>query len=226
MRTVQRWDYDGEGIDEASLPAAPGEAVASWVDQARQRAIEGQDLKEPDAISVATVDADGQPSVRTVLMRYLEDDGPGFYCNLRSRKARALQANPRIAATLTWVPMFRAVRFEGQAVELPRPVVQRYFESRPWGSRVGAWASHQSEPADSRDQLSEAVAHFEQLYPDHGRPDDVPLPPFWGGYRIDCRRVELWGGRSSRLHDRFVYERTGEGDLFDAASWRVRRLQP
>lgn len=226
MRTVERWDYDGEGIHEESLPAAPWDAVASWVDQARQRAGEQADMREPDAISVATVDPDGQPSVRTVLMRYLSPAGPGFYCNLRSRKALALAQNPRIAATLTWVPMFRAIRFEGTAIQLSREIVTDYFRSRPYGSRIGAWASHQSQPAASRAQLEEDVRRFEQRWPDHGEPDDVPLPDHWGGFVVDCNRVELWGGRSSRLHDRFVYSRVGQGDLADAASWQVQRLQP
>lgn len=226
MRTVERWDYDGEGIHEESLPADPWHSVASWVDQARERAEQQADMREPDALSVATVDSDGQPSVRTVLMRYLEPNGPGFYCNLASRKGRDLAENPRIAATLTWVPMFRAIRFEGTACPLPRDVVQRYFESRPWGSRVGAWASHQSQPVDSRDKLESDVEHFARLYPDHGKPDDVPLPDFWGGFLITCNRVELWGGRSSRLHDRFVYSRIGDGELDDAASWAVQRLEP
>ena len=124
MLTVDRWDYDGEGIDEATLPADPWTAIRSWVEQARERALAGPDLKEPDAISVATVDADGQPSVRTVLMRHLDPAGPGFYCNLDSRKGRALATHPQIAATLAWVPMFRAIRFEGVAEQLDRDTVR------------------------------------------------------------------------------------------------------
>ena len=225
MEPIARWDYAGEGLDEQHIPAAPWELVRGWVEQARARSQQESDLREPDQISIATVDADGGPSVRTVLMRYLEPAGPGFYTNLDSRKAVALQENPKIAGTVTWAPMFRAIRFEGTARLLDRDTVRTYFESRPWGSRIGAWASAQSQPIHDRTVLEDRVRELELKFPDTGHADDVPLPDNWGGYVIDCHAVEFWTGRSSRLHDRLVYLREGDGDLADDC-WRVERRQP
>ncbi|TWE11689.1 pyridoxamine 5'-phosphate oxidase [Rudaeicoccus suwonensis] len=226
VEPIKRWDYDGDGLDESALPTAPWPVIERWVTDARRRQDAEGDVPEPDAISVATADADGQPHVRTVLMRYLEADGPGFYTNFGSRKGLDLQANPQIAAALTWPPMFRAIRFTGRAVRLDRGIVTEYFQSRPYGSRVGAWASHQSQSAPDRSALESSVAAYEQTFPDHDRPDDVPLPDFWGGYRIECDEVEFWAGRASRLHDRLVFVRTAAGDLADGSVWRIERRQP
>lgn len=223
---VARWDYDGEGIDEAMLPGDPWTAITGWIEAARERSLTEPDVPEPDAISVATADAQGQPHVRTVLMRYLTPHGPGFYTNLQSLKGRDLAANPRISAALTWPPMFRAIRFTGTAQELPRDVVTEYFQSRPWGSRIGAWASAQSEPVERRAVLEERTEHFAHRWPDRGQPGDVPLPDFWGGYLIRCQEIELWAGRHSRQHDRLVYVRTAPGTLADHAAWRIERRQP
>lgn len=226
MQPIERWDYAGEGLSEEQLPDAPLPLIEAWLEQARRRQHELGDVPEPDAISVATVDGDGQPRVRTVLMRYLTEQGPGFYTNLDSRKGHDLAGNPRVAATVTWTSMYRAVRFAGVARELDRETVRSYFESRPWGSRVGAWASQQSEPIGSRADLERQVAQFEERWPDTGRADDVPLPDRWGGYVIDCTEVEFWAGRASRLHDRLVFLREGEGDLATPGAWRVERRQP
>ena len=226
MLPIERWDYAGEGLTEDQLPPQPWSLLTAWVEQAHQRQHERGDVPEPDAISVATADDQGRPHVRTVLMRYLEPDGPGFYTNLDSRKGRDLAANDAVAAALTWPPMYRAIRFTGRAVPLERDVVRDYFVSRPWGSRVGAWASHQSQPVATRAELEHAVRSFEQKWPDTGSADDVPLPDFWGGYRIACTEIEFWAGRSSRLHDRLVFVRVGSGDLADPASWRVERREP
>ncbi|WP_265443654.1 pyridoxamine 5'-phosphate oxidase [Flexivirga meconopsidis] len=226
MQPIKRWDYAGEGLDESELPPAPWAVVERWVDDARIRQEERGDVPEPDAISVATVDGAGQPHVRTVLLRYLTPAGPGFYTNLQSRKGLDLQANPRIAAALTWPAMYRAIRFVGTAQELDRETVTEYFQSRPYGSRIGAWASRQSEPASGRIELEDAVAAYERKWPDTGSADDVPLPVHWGGYAVRCDEVEFWAGRASRLHDRLVYVRCADGDLANPETWRIERRQP
>lgn len=221
-----RVDYEGEGLAEADAPDAPLPLVLSWIREAVARQAERGDVPEPTAISVATVDADGLPDVRTVLLKGLDAAGPYFLTNLDSAKGRQLRANPGIAAALTWPSMFRAVRFRGRAEELSRAEVTDYFRTRPWSSRVSAHASAQSQPAPDRASLETAYQQSAERFPDTGEPDAVPVPEVWGGYRIAVERVEVWAGRRSRLHDRLVWERTGPGGLDDPAAWRRLRLQP
>ncbi|HET7762372.1 MAG TPA: pyridoxamine 5'-phosphate oxidase [Phycicoccus sp.] len=222
----RRVDYTGDGLAEAQLLATPYAQVKAWVDDAVRRAEQGPDVVEPHAMSVATVDAHGSPSVRTVLMRFLDARGPGFVTDTTSRKGRDLAANPAVAASLVWPAMYRAIRFRGRAVPLEREAVEAYFGARPWASRISAWASRQSEPIGSRDELEAQYARRAEQFPDRGGPGDVPVPDSWGGYRITCDEVELWAGRRNRLHDRIVYSRVGPGDLDDAPSWAVSRRQP
>lgn len=221
-----RDDHTGEGLTESDLLETPYAQVSAWVDDAVRRSEEAPDVVEPFALSVATVDREGRPNVRTVLMRFLDERGPGFVTATTSRKGRELAANPAVAASLTWPAMYRAVRFRGSAVPLDDAEVEAYWSTRPWGSRISAWASRQSEPVASRADLEAEYERRAAEFPDRGGEDDVPVPGFWGGYRIVCDEVELWAGRRDRLHDRVVYTRTGEGDLGDAASWRVGRRQP
>lgn len=220
-----RTEYAGPGLGESQLAGTPFGQISRWVTEARERQAEHGDVPEPDAISVATVDADG-PDVRTVLMRFLDPRGPGFVTNLASIKGRQLAADPRIAASLTWPSMFRAIRFRGTAQMVEAAEVQDYWQQRPWGSRISAWASDQSRPASGRAQLEEDFQRYAARFPDHGRPDDVPVPEDWGAWRIRADRVEFWAGRPNRLHDRLVLTRVGAGDLDDAASWSLTRLQP
>ncbi|QKE82571.1 pyridoxamine 5'-phosphate oxidase [Arthrobacter sp. NEB 688] len=222
----RRIDYTGDGLAEEQLLETPFAQVSAWVDDAVRRSDEQGDVVEPLAASVATVDAEGRPNVRTVLLRFLDEQGPGFVTALTSTKGRELTTNPHAAAGLTWAAMYRAVRFRGRAVELEREAVEEYWASRPWGSRISAWASDQSRPVGSRADLEAAYRARAEEFPDHGSQDDVPVPDFWGGFRIVCDEVELWAGRRNRLHDRIVYTRVGEGDLSDAASWEVSRRQP
>jgi pyridoxamine 5'-phosphate oxidase len=178
------------------------------------------------ALSVATVDAAGRPNVRTVLMRFFDERGPGFVTGTESTKGREIAATGGIAAALTWPAMFRAIRFRGVAQELSRDEVAGYFGSRPWASRISAWASRQSQPIEGRVGLEQAYARYAAQFPDNGSADDVPVPDFWGGYRVVCDEVEFWGGRSNRLHDRLVFTRVAEGSLDDAAAWALSRRQP
>lgn len=223
---AERHDYDGY-LDEADVPDAPLPVVQAWVADAIERmpSLPGG-LAEPTALSVATVDADGAPDVRTVLMRDLDEVGPSFFTSLRSAKGEQLAHEPRVAAALTWPSLFRAVRFRGVARPLPEQEVRDYFVSRPWGSRVAAHASAQSRPVPDRASLETAYRQSAERYPDTGSPDDVPVPQGWGGYRIAVDRVELWAGRPSRLHDRLVWERTGPGGLDVPQAWSRSRLGP
>ncbi|EAP98594.1 Pyridoxamine 5'-phosphate oxidase [Janibacter sp. HTCC2649] len=226
MNDVTRIDYTGTGLSEEEVAATPWQQATLWVDEAVERSRAQADVPEPHALSVATVDAHGIPNVRTVLMRFFDERGPGFLTNTLSAKGIELSGNSGIAASLTWPSMFRAIRFRGSAVLLEREEVTDYFGSRPWGSRISAWASRQSEPATSRAELETAYATYAARWPDRGNVDDVPVPDFWGGYRIACDEVEFWGGRTNRLHDRLVFTRVAEGSLDEAPAWSLGRRQP
>jgi pyridoxamine 5'-phosphate oxidase len=226
VAAVRRVDYSGDGLVESEVEASPYLQIRSWVDAADAAAAERADVPEPAALSVATVDATGTPDVRTVLMRFLDPRGPGFVTNLDSAKSQHLQANPRVAAALTWPALYRAIRFRGTAELIGRDEVEAYFDSRPYGSRLSAWASDQSRPAADRHELERRWQEVLERFPDTGGHHDVPVPDFWGGWRIVCDEVEFWAGRRNRLHDRIVFRRTGDGDLADAGSWTRLRLQP
>jgi len=221
-----RSEYLGEGLSEADLAPTPLQQVRAWVADAQARQAERGDVVEPTALSVATVDADGHANVRTVLMRFLDGRGPGFVTGLGSTKSREIVATGSVAASLTWPAMYRAVRFRGRAAPVGRDEIAAYFASRPWGSRISAWASDQSQPVADRATLVTASERYAALYPDTGSADDVPVPDGWGGWRIVCHEVELWAGRRDRLHDRLVFTRVADGDLDAAGAWTVHRRQP
>lgn len=226
MTDVHRVDYTGEGLSEDEVAPTPWQQARRWVEDAVDRSQLQADVPEPLALSVATVDAAGAPNVRTVLMRFFDERGPGFVTGTESAKGQEIAATGGIAAALVWPAMFRAVRFRGTAEQLGREEVAGYFGSRPWASRISAWASRQSQPIEGRAPLEEAYERYAAQFPDLGNPDDVPVPDFWGGYRVVCDEVEFWGGRRSRLHDRLVFTRVGEGSLDDAAAWALSRRQP
>jgi pyridoxamine 5'-phosphate oxidase len=226
MADVRRVDYVGEGLSEAEVAPTPWQQARRWVDDALTRSQAQADVPEPLALSVATADGQGRPNIRTVLMRFFDERGPGFVTSTDSTKGRELAANDAIAASLTWQAMYRAIRFRGRAEPLGRDEVSDYFAQRPWASRISAWASRQSQPIEGRAELEAAFARYAEQFPDHGGAGDVPVPDFWGGYRVVCDEVEFWGGRRNRLHDRLVFTRVAEGSLDDAAAWALSRRQP
>jgi pyridoxamine 5'-phosphate oxidase len=226
MSDALRREYHGEGLTESELAANPWEQARLWVDDAVYRSAERQDVPEPMAMSLATIDATGRPDVRTVLMRFFDPSGPGFVSNLESVKGEQIAGNPGVAAALVWPAMYRAIRFRGTASRLGREEVERYFAERPWGSRISAWASRQSQVIEGRSSLEETYQRYAAQWPDRGSPADVPVPDFWGGFRITCDQVEFWAGRTNRLHDRLVFLRVGEGGLDDVDAWRLERRQP
>ncbi len=226
---ARRVSYDRSGLVETELapdPAAPTPLAQFelWYAQAAQAG-----LPEPNAMVLSTVGPDGAPSSRTVLLKGVDQWGFTFFTNYGSRKGFDLISNPRVALLFPWHAMARQVAVLGEAQRVSAHESRQYFDSRPWASRIGAWASNQSQPIGSRDELTAQWRELASTYPDHGRPDDVPVPPDWGGYLVRPGEVEFWAGRASRLHDRLVFVPAGEEDrpmLDDAAAWRVVRRQP
>jgi pyridoxamine 5'-phosphate oxidase len=183
--------------------------LRAWLDDARDA------VPQPDAMVVATATPDGRPSARVVLLRGLDDRGLVFFTNRESRKGRELAVSPRAAAVLHWWELGRQVRIEGAVEEVFADESDAYWETRPRGSQIAAWASPQSRPLESRDELEALVAEAEASFGD----GDVPRPGFWGGFRIVPELVELWVHRDDRLHDRIVYRRAPGG-------WERERLAP
>ena len=205
-----RREYADGGLDLADLEPDPATMFRRWLDEAVAAS-----LHEPNAMVVSTVSAEGQPSSRMVLLKGHSAEGFVFFTNQESRKGADLAADPRCALLFPWHPLERQVRVEGVARDLPREAVEAYFRARPRGSQLGAWASDQSRPVDSREELAAAYARFEEQYADA----EVPVPPQWGGYLVVPEAVEFWQGRPGRMHDRFVYHRISDG-------WTVERLAP
>jgi pyridoxamine 5'-phosphate oxidase len=191
--------------------ADPLDTVREWYEAAA-----ASGLPEPNAAALATASPDGAPSVRFVLVKGIDDRGVEFFTNYESRKGRDLAANPRAALALYWHPLQRQVRLEGEVEVLPGDESDAYFATRARGSRIGAWASLQSTVIPDREWLDARVAEAEARF----GADDVPRPPYWGGYRLVPDAIELWEGRPNRLHDRTRFERTPD------AGWRSERLAP
>ena len=206
-----RHHYEQAELTEESLHKNPIVQLQRWLDEAYA----DESVREPNAMCVATVDSEGQPSARIVLLRGLDDRGLVFYTSYFSRKGRELHDNPRIAAVFYWPMLERQVRVEGTVTQVSDDESDAYFESRPRGHRLSAWASEQSEPIESRAILDERLAHFDERFGD----DEVPRPHSWGGYLIVPARIEFWQGRPNRMHDRLLYTREGR-------DWTIARLQP
>ena len=227
-RVTDRVDYTGEGLDEADLAPTPYEQLTRWIGQAQAEGVRAAESPEGLALQFATVDATGAPNVRTLLMRFLDARGPGFVTDSGSTKAQEIAADPRVAASLGWPELFRVVRFRGVAEPVEAAALADYFGQRPWGSRIAAWASHQSQPIGSRAALLAEFDRYAASFPDRGSADDVPVPPSWAGFRLRASEIEFWAGRSSRLHDRLVFTATSSPAplLDDPTAWTVARRQP
>jgi pyridoxamine 5'-phosphate oxidase len=204
-----RNEYSLKTLEESTVDRDPMKQFGLWMAEA----IHAQ-VPEPTAMSMATVDARGRPSSRIVLLKGLDPRGFVFYTNYASRKGRDLAANPAAALTFLWKELERQVRIEGVTEKVTPAESDEYFATRPLGSRIGAWASPQSDAIASRQWLEERWA---ELGRQHG--ENPPRPPHWGGYRLLPDYIEFWQGRRSRLHDRIVYKREGGG-------WKTSRVAP
>jgi pyridoxamine 5'-phosphate oxidase len=206
-----RHEYDAHGLRRADLHSDPIEQFRAWFAAAL-----AAEIRDVNAMSLATATPDGKPSVRIVLLKGLDERGFSFFTNYDSQKGRELDANAHAALVFYWVKLERQVRITGTAERTSREDSAAYFHSRPPGSRLGAWVSKQSEVIDSRKILD---ARLEQMA-ERFEGSEITLPPHWGGYRLKPDEMEFWQGRPNRLHDRFRYSRATDG------AWQIDRLAP
>lgn len=205
-----REEYGSRVLRRADLASDPVIQFEHWFAEARE-----VELHEPNAFSLSTVGLDGFPASRTVLMKFFDEDGFVFYTNYGSAKAKEIEACPRAAILFPWLQLERQVRIEGEVEKVSAAESLKYFSSRPRESQIGAWVSDQSSVIDSRAMLMNKFAELRQKF----KGGEVPLPSFWGGYRVKPQRVEFWQGGKGRVHDRFLYRRAGAG-------WSIDRLAP
>ncbi|MFD1185931.1 pyridoxamine 5'-phosphate oxidase [Pontibacter rugosus] len=206
-----RINYSKQALTEDSVAATPIEQFKSWLDEAIK-----SEAQEPTALILSTVNAAGKPSARVVLLKDIDEEGYTFFTNYSSRKGQELEDNPYAAITFFWPALERQVRVEGKVVKVSQEASDAYFRSRPRGSRIGAWASPQSQVIEAREVLEQRDKAFEEKF---AGSDEIPRPEYWGGYQLQPELVEFWQGRPNRLHDRIVYER-------DGANWQIKRLAP
>jgi pyridoxamine 5'-phosphate oxidase len=205
-----RREYALARLDEQDVSPDPIAEFARWFAEAQAAEVE-----EPNAMVLATAAPDGTPSARVVLLKAFDEGGFVFFTDYRSRKGAELEANPRAALVLHWSELERQVRITGRVSRTSTKESEIYYRSRPLGSRLGAWVSHQSQAIPSREVLEAGLLEVERRFAG----GDVPLPPDWGGYRVKPEAIEFWQGRQNRLHDRIRYLRNGDG-------WRIGRLAP
>jgi pyridoxamine 5'-phosphate oxidase len=200
-----------QGLTRDELPASPFLQFQRWFEEAIATGI-----AEPNAMSLATVGADGQPWLRSVLLKLYDEHGFVFFTNYASTKAHQIEGNARVALLFPWVALARQVAITGRASKIPTTESVKYFATRPRGSQIGAWASPQSQVIRSRSLLETKVEEIKRKFAE----GQIPLPSFWGGYRVVPDTIEFWQGRENRLHDRFRYSRASEG------GWQIERLAP
>jgi pyridoxamine 5'-phosphate oxidase len=207
---AQRQEYSVQGLRRIDLDPDPFKQFGTWFTAAVEAGV-----RDVNAMTLATVSPDGQPTGRVVLLKGYGHDGFVFYTNYHSEKGQHLEKNPRAGLVILWKELERQVRIDGVVQKIPREESIRYFHSRPVGSQLGAWVSHQSEVIDARRVLDARLAELTERYAGQ----EIPLPPHWGGYRVRPDRFEFWQGRPNRLHDRFRYTREDK-------SWRLERVAP
>jgi pyridoxamine 5'-phosphate oxidase len=205
-----RRQYGRGQLKREDLDADPFVQFKRWLDEAL-----AEKLVDANAMSVATVNASGEPSLRTVLLKEFNQDGFVFFTNLESHKSQDIAANPNVALLFYWREFERQVKIQGTASKVPAPEVARYFFTRPRESRIAAWVSPQSRIIEARQFLER---EFEVMKTKFGH-GEIPVPAFWGGFRVVPRAIEFWQGGAHRLHDRFIYQR-------DAGRWRIDNLAP
>nr|B8HMK7.1 RecName: Full=Pyridoxine/pyridoxamine 5'-phosphate oxidase; AltName: Full=PNP/PMP oxidase; Short=PNPOx; AltName: Full=Pyridoxal 5'-phosphate synthase [Cyanothece sp. PCC 7425] len=205
-----RKDYRQQSLSETEVDPNPLQQFQTWFKQA----IEAEIL-EPNAMTLATLSREGKPAARIVLLKEVDDRGFTFFTNYKSRKGEELAHDPWAALVFWWAELERQVRIEGSVSQVSAADSDRYFSSRPWGSRLGAWASEQSKAITGREVLEQNLRALEQEYRDR----EVPRPPHWGGYRLSPTLIEFWQGRPNRLHDRLCYRLQGD-------QWQLERLSP
>lgn len=206
-----RKDYRNATLNETDVQANPFEQFRIWFHQAMEAK-----LPEPNAMTLATANKKGIPSARMVLLKGFDENGFVFYTNYFSHKGQDLDENPHAALVFYWHELERQIRIEGSVKKVSKKESESYYHSRPKESRIGAWASPQSEKIDDRQIIEDMYAELSQSLAD----TEPPYPDFWGGYRIKPKRIEFWQGRTSRLHDRILYEKTKKGN------WKISRLAP
>ena len=207
-----RKEYSDRGLRREDLHADPVEGFAEWFRQASECGVH-----EPNAMTLATVDEEGMPYQRTVLLKYFDPQGFVVFTNYGSRKARQIAGNPKVALLFPWLIMERQVIIQGRAERISSAESLRYFTSRPRESQIGAWVSNQSEVITSRKFLMQKLSEIREKF-QHG---EIPLPSFWGGYRVVPEKIEFWQGGPARLHDRFLYHKASRDD-----GWTIDRLSP